>query len=169
MKTVGLLGILVVVGAVGGAGYAEFDRITTNDRTAKDHVFELTRVYIQDREKAQNAAAVAVKKCVNELYFTEFPPVLTSFLAENATAEYEIVRKYGSKAQQQRDEIEDMRNALSAKYYDPIDEELDALPEADLKRTLQVMRDYNGNRKQISRCIHKNAYQALRAAGELES
>ena len=169
MKTIGLFGILVIVGGVGGAGYAEFDRITGNDRTAKEHVFQLTRVYIQDHEKVEIAAAAAVKKCASELYFVDFPPVLTSFLTENAVVEYEIVRKYGSKAQQQRDEVEDMRNALSAKYYDPIGEELDTLPQLALKPTLQVMRDYNGNRKQISRCIHKNAYEALSAEGAFES
>jgi hypothetical protein len=169
MKTVSLLGILVVIGGVGGAGYAEFDRVTTIERSAKEHVFQLTRVYIQDQEKAKTAAATAVKKCVNELYFVEFPPVLTSFLAENATVEYEIVRKYGSKARQQKDEVEDMRNALSAEYYDHIDEELEALPRQQLKRTLQVMRDYNGNRKKISRCIHQNAYQVLKAEGLIES
>lgn len=169
MKTISLLGILVVVGGIGGAGYAEYDRLTTDDRTAREHVFQLTRVYIQDREKAEIAASAAVTKCVNELYFLEFPPVLTSFLTDNALAEYEIVRKHGSNAQQQRDEIEDMRNALSAEYYDPIDEELEQLSAPALKRTLLVMRDYNGNRKQISRCIHKNAYQALKAEGSLES
>lgn len=169
MKTIGLLGILVIVGGVGGAGYAEYDRITTNDRTAQEHVFQLTRVFIQDREKIEVATAEAVQKCTRELYFVEFPPVLTSFLAKNAEIEYDIVRKHGSNARQQRDEIEDMRNALSAQFYDPIDEELDTLPPQALKRTLQVMRDYNGNRKPISRCIHKNAYEALRAENALES
>lgn len=169
MKTMSLLGLLAIVGGVGGAGYAEFDRITTNDRTAKEHVFQLTRAYIKDRDIAAAAASSAVKKCVSELHFIEFPPVLTSFLTDNAIVEYEIVRKYGSKAHQQKHEVEDMRNALSAEYYDLIDEELDELDPQHLKRTLQVMREYNGNRKEMSRCIHKNAYQALRAQGALES
>ena len=169
MKTVSLLGILVVVGGVGGAGYAEFDRVTSASRTAKEHVFQLTRVYIQDQEKAKAAATMGVQQCARELYFVEFPPVLTAFLADNAAIEYEIVRKHGSRASEQKNEIEDMRNAVSAQYYDPISQELDGLEPLVLKRTLQVMRDYNANRRDISRCIHKNAFQTLRDEGELES
>lgn len=169
MKTISLVGLLVLVGGVGGAAYAEFDRLTSASRNAQQHVFQLTRVYIQDEDKVTSAASMAVQKCARELHFIEFPPVLTEFLTQNAMIDYRIVRKHGSNAHKQKTEIEDMRNAVSSTYYDPIGEELDTLEPVTLKRVLQVMQEYNGNRTPMSRCIHRHAYMALSAEGAIES
>ncbi len=169
MKTISMLGLVVLVGGVGGAAYAEFDRLTSASRNAQEHVFQLTRVYIQDEDRVTAATEIAVQKCARELHFIEFPPVLTEFMTQNAVIDYRIVRKHGSNAKQQKDEIEDMRNAVSSTYYDPIGEELDTLEPVSLKRVLQVMQDYNGNRTPMSRCIHKQAYLLLAAEGAIES
>ena len=169
MKTIGLFGLLVLAGGIGGAAYAEFDRVTSASRNAREHVFQITRVYIRDQKTAESAVSDAVKKCTRELYFVDFPPVLTAFLTDNAIVDYKIVRKYGSSAHKQKNEIEDLRNALSAEYYDPISEELDSLESTVLERSLTVMKDYNNNRTKMSRCIHENAFVNLNGQGQIES
>lgn len=167
MKAVIFIAGMAIFGGIAGTGYAEYSRVQTINRNTVIHVFNVTEVYKKDTVKALDAVKLGVRQCAAENYSVEFPPIMTSLVADTIAADYQLVKEFGIGAKHQTDRLIDLRNIVSNRYYDAVDSELETLGPEVVSRVLQMMRDFRVKRKAISRCINEKAFFQLKKNGDI--